>query len=167
VIGVDANGDNLRDVSRRACKKPSRGGLPNVLFGRLPLEEAPGALVGFTDRLTVLLPWGSLLDAVARPDPDGLARLAAVCGTDAELHVVFGYGRETDPAASALHLPPLEERAVLDHLRHAYREAGFAVRARQVPVHEVAALPTTWAKKLAYSGKRRVFAEILGRHQRA
>jgi 16S rRNA (adenine(1408)-N(1))-methyltransferase len=165
VIGVDANGDNLRNASRRSRKKPSRGGLPNVLFGRLALEEAPGALAGFADRLTVLLPWGSLLAAVARPDLHALGRLAAVCRQDAQVRVIFGYTGETDPATTALKLLHLDEPRVLDHLRHDYSEAGFAVRARHVPVDEVCALPTSWAKKLAYSGKRRVFIEIVGRRQ--
>ena len=165
VIGVDANGDNLREASRRALKKPSRGGLPNVLFGRLALEDAPGVLAACADRLTVLLPWGSLLAAVARPDSNALARLAAVCRDGADLRILFGFGNESDPATAALNLPSLDEGGVLDHLRRAYREAGFAVRARHVAIDEVAALPTTWARKLAYSGKPRAFIEIRGRRQ--
>ena len=167
VIGVDANGDNLREASRRALKKPSRGGLPNVLFGRLALEDAPGALAACADRLTVLLPWGSLLAAVARPDSNALARLAAVCRDGADLRIIFGYGYESDPATAALNLRPLDEPQVLEHLRHAYRQASLVVSARPVSTDEIAALPTTWAKKLAYSGKRRVFIEIVGRRQTA
>jgi 16S rRNA (adenine(1408)-N(1))-methyltransferase len=163
VVGVDANGENLREVSRRTLQKPSRGGVPNALFGRLGLECAPGALAALADRLTVLLPWGTLLRAVGLPDPDGLARLAAICRKGAEVRIVFGYGRMTDPKALALDLPSLEDPRALSYLEHAYGRAGFAVVARHLPVAEVATLPTTWAKKLAYSGNRRVFAEIVGR----
>jgi 16S rRNA (adenine(1408)-N(1))-methyltransferase len=163
VVGVDANPENLREVSRRTLQKPSRGGVPNALFGRVALEGAPGALSTLADRLTVFLPWGTLLRAVARPDPDGLERLAAVCRKGAEVRIVFGYGRMTDPKAFALDLPSLEDPAALDYLKHAYGRAGFAVVARHLPVAEVATLPTTWAKKLAYSGKRRAFVEIVGR----
>ncbi len=42
VIGVDANGASLLDVSRKASRKPARGGLSNVMFGRVSLEDAPG-----------------------------------------------------------------------------------------------------------------------------
>jgi 16S rRNA (adenine(1408)-N(1))-methyltransferase len=162
VIGLDANADLLRQVARRARAKPSRGGVPNAIFGRLALEQAPGALVALAHRLSVLLPWGSLLGAVAHPDRDGLTRLAALCREGAEVRIVFGYSHQTDPAAATLDLPPLEQVGALARLKNAYREAGFAVTARYTTIDEVAALPTTWAKKLAYSGKRRIFTEILG-----
>jgi len=65
--GVDATAENLRDASRRAGE--------NAVFGRLALEEAPGELAGFADRLTVLFPWGSLLRALTGGDAAALARL--------------------------------------------------------------------------------------------
>jgi hypothetical protein len=114
--------------------------------------------------LTVLLPWGSLLRAVARPEPEAIVRLAAVCRDGAEVRIVFGYSHDADPAADALDLPPLGGATALDDLKCAYREAGFAVSPRYLSIDDVALLPTTWAKKLAYSGKRRAFIEILGRH---
>jgi hypothetical protein len=89
VIGVDANVDALRESSRRFAVKPARGGLPNALLGRLALADAPGELVGLADSLTVLLPWGSLLRAVAVPDRDALRALRRICRTGAELRVVF------------------------------------------------------------------------------
>jgi 16S rRNA (adenine(1408)-N(1))-methyltransferase len=49
--------------------------MPNLLFGRLALEGAPGGLEGLAGRLSVLLPWGSLLRAAAGADPEGLRRL--------------------------------------------------------------------------------------------
>ena len=76
VIGVDAVVENLRVQARKLAGKPARGGLPNALLGRLALADAPGALEGLADRLTVLLPWGALLAAVARPDAGGSGRAA-------------------------------------------------------------------------------------------
>lgn len=124
----------------------------------LPLERAPAALEHLADRLTVLLPWGSLLRALALPDPAGLARLRGLCRPGAELRVVFGLG----PADAAAALPPLSD-AHLGHLARAYREAGLEVTARPTSRDEVGALPTTWAKKLAFSGNERRFVELLGR----
>jgi trans-aconitate methyltransferase len=85
VVGIDANADNLRTASRRAGASEARGGLPNLLFGRLALERAPGALEGLADRLSVLLPWGSLLRAAAGGEPEGLRRLRGLCAPGAEL----------------------------------------------------------------------------------
>jgi len=164
VIGIDANADGLRDTSRRFAAKPARGGLPNALLGRLALADAPGQLAGLANTLTVLLPWGSLLGAVARPDAAALGTLRGLCVSTAELRVVFGYGPRTDGAAIRdLALPSLDDPATLPTLERAYRDAGFAVTARLVDTAEVRELPTTWAKRLAYSGHERRFVEIAGR----
>jgi 16S rRNA (adenine(1408)-N(1))-methyltransferase len=162
-IGVDANADELRAASRRFAAKPARGGLPNALLGRLALADAPGEIAGLADRLTLLLPWGSLLRAVALPDAAALAALRALCRPEAELCVVFGYGPQTEATAiRALALPALDDPATPVALQRAYRDAGFAVIVRELPLDEVRALPTTWAKKLAYSGRPRRFVELRG-----
>jgi 16S rRNA (adenine(1408)-N(1))-methyltransferase len=162
VVGVDANADSLRLASQRAGAKPVRGGLANALFGQLALEDAPGELIGFADELTVLLPWGSLLRAVACDVP-ALTRLRALCRAHADVHVVFGYGSADAAAVSSLALPAADDAGFGRGLEGRYREAGFTVRARPLDVEAVRALPTTWAKKLAFSGKPRRFWELRGR----
>lgn len=160
VIGVDASAEGLREPSRKAAAKPARGGLANAMFGVLPLERAPGELAGLVDSLTVLLPWGSLLRAVALPEPDALARLRALCRPGAPLQVVFGYGPGDPLAVQALPGPT----AATQHaeLVAAYAAAGFAVTARPMSRDAVGELPTTWAKKLAFSNKEREFVLLSG-----
>ncbi len=136
-VGVDAIADNLRDASRRAGA--------NALFGRLALEEAPGELAGLADRLTILFPWGSLLRAVTSAEPDALARLRALCKAGAEVRFLF-------ELVSDAH--SIESR---------YREAGLALSGQPVTIEEARALPTTWSKKLGFSGKQRSFWEFRGR----
>jgi hypothetical protein len=154
VVGVDANGERLHEAARRAGRKSARGGAGNALFGRLALEQAPGELVGLADRLTIYFPWGSLLAAVAGPDPEALARLTAITRPGAELELVFGY----DAAIDGLTLPPLDPPA----LAARYGEAGLTVAARWLPLRDLRALPTTWAGKLAF-GRPRPFVELRGR----
>ena len=161
-IGVDANADELRVASRRFAAKPARGGLPNALLARLALADAPGELAGLADRLTLLLPWGSLLRAVALPDAAALAALRALCRPAAELCIVFGYGPPEAAAIRAFALPALDDLAMPAELQRAYSDAGFAVAVRELTLDEVRALPTTWAKKLAYSGRSRHFVELRG-----
>ena len=136
-LGIDAIADNLRDASRRASE--------NSLYGLLALEDAPGELAGFADRLTVLFPWGSLLRALFVPELDGLARLRAICRPQADVRFLFEL--DSDPGA-------LERR---------YLEAGFAVTGTPMPIDAARALPTTWAKKLGFSGRPRRFCELRGR----
>ena len=144
--GIDVNADNLRHASRRAAGLRARGGLPNLVYGRLALEEAPGTLEGLADRLTVLLPWGSLLGAVAGAEPDGLARLRGLCAPGAAIEVVVSEG-------------DLGGRSPED-LRAGYATAGLEVGIREAGTAEVAALGTTWAKRLARSDPGRRFVRV-------
>jgi 16S rRNA (adenine(1408)-N(1))-methyltransferase len=163
VIGVDANAENLREAGRRAAAKPARGGLPNARFGVLALDQAPGALLQLADELTVILPWGTLLAAVATARPEALQRLAAVCKPGARIRILFGYGPSADATAITAHaLPDSAAAAFGPQLASRYRAAGFALHARPVSVEEVRAVPSTWAKKLAFSGKPRSFWELTG-----
>ncbi|MFL5311548.1 MAG: hypothetical protein ACJ79H_13940 [Myxococcales bacterium] len=136
-MGVDGIADNLREASRRASA--------NSLFGRLALEDAPGELACFADRLTVLFPWGSLLRAVALAEANGLARLRDMCRPGADVRFVF------------------EVRSDVSELERRYFDAGLALRATPMPVEAARGLPTTWAKKLGFSGKPRSFSEFRGR----
>lgn len=133
------------------------------MFGRLPLDAAPGELVGLADALTILLPWGQLLRAVALPDAAGLARLRALCKPGATIRALFGYGPEADGAmVRDLALPNLASAGTLSTLEATYAEAAMAVRARHVTRDDLRALSTSWAKKLAFSCRERVFVEVTG-----
>ena len=117
---------------------------PGVLAS---LEPRLGA--GLADRLTVLLPWGSLLRAAAGRDETALRALRALCKPCAEVRVLFGYGPQTDAAAMRdLALPALDAAETIPALEQAYRASGFIVTARGVDADAVRSLPTTWAKRL-------------------
>jgi 16S rRNA (adenine(1408)-N(1))-methyltransferase len=119
----------------------------------MALERAPGALEGLANRLTVLLPWGSLLRAVALGEVDGLTRLGRLCAPGAAVEIVYGHGDSELPAAGG----PSAARVVAR-----YAEAGLEVSATKVSAGEVAALPTTWAKRLAHSDRERAFWRLKG-----
>lgn len=96
----------------------------------------------------MLLPWGSLLRAVALGEGDGLRRLRALCAPRAELEIVVGDGE------AGIESP--------DGLLERYREAGFDVSAERARAAEVADLGTTWAKRLARSDRGRSFWRLSG-----
>jgi 16S rRNA (adenine(1408)-N(1))-methyltransferase len=162
VIGIDTNAENLAEASRRASLKPQRGGTANVLYVQAAAEAPPPELEGIADSLVVLLPWGSLLQAVAAPEVAVLAGLARLCKPRAELRVVFGYDPSIEGAVAAA-LPPL----TVEHMRALparYAEAGFSVEARTLENREVANLRTTWAGRLAH-GRARRFCELRGKQR--
>lgn len=162
-IGVDANRDGLIDVSRRAASKPARGGVSNALFVHARLEQLPEALDGLASSLSILLPWGSLLRAVAVPEVGALHRLRRLCRAGAELTVLIGFDPARDQRTfDSLGIPP----PTLEHLTGAGLEAfigaGFEVKARIADTDEISTLPTTWAKKLVFGGTARRFFMLEG-----
>jgi 16S rRNA (adenine(1408)-N(1))-methyltransferase len=164
VIGTDANADGLREISRRASRKPVRGGLPNVLFARLSLEDAPGELAQLADAITVLFPWGTLLRAVALPEHEPLRKLALIGKPGARFRFLHGYGTGREArAVEELGLPTLGGPSTLRALEDAYAEAGLRAGARYVSREEVTSVQTTWAKKITFSHNERMFVELSGR----
>jgi len=89
-----------------------------------------------------------LLRAVSLPDPAALGRLRALCKPRAEVRFVFEH--ESAPEA----------------LQAAYHQAGLALTGREMSTEEARSLPTTWAKKLGYSGRPRHFRDFHGRADR-
>jgi 16S rRNA (adenine(1408)-N(1))-methyltransferase len=155
-VGVDASIDGLRQVSMRAA----RGGLTNLLYVRSGVEALPGELRGVADRVTAILPWGSLLAALACPVVPVLRGVRGVCQPEAVLTVVFGIDPERDRAeAHRLGLPELNDAFLSGDLAAGYAAAGFAIdRVRGLAATELTRWPSSWARRLAFGGEsRRVF----------
>jgi len=142
-VGIDSSSGGLREASRRAARKPARGGVPNTLFVRAQAESLPEELAGLTASVTVLMPWGSLLSAVAHGDARVLAGLRRLCAEGATLRAIAG--------------DPIEARAL-----PAWREAGFDARIAIARPEEIRALGTTWASRLVF-GRPRTFYELTAR----
>jgi 16S rRNA (adenine(1408)-N(1))-methyltransferase len=159
-IGIDANAAGLREFSRRA----SRERRANLAYVRASVEALPAELAGLADRLTVVLPWGSLLSAVALPSVPALRNLRAACQPGARLSVVLGSDPARDQAElRRLGLPPLAADGLADRVEAGYAAAGLRVeRVRALAVSEVAALPTTWARRLSF-GDGRSFVQLEAR----
>jgi len=151
-IGVDANAAGLRELSGRAF----RAGLANVLFVRAAIEDLPPELGGIADRVTVVLPWGSLLAAIGRPSVAILQSIRALCRPGASFTAVLGHDPVRDQQEMLrLGLPTLEATRLAGELATGYADAGFALSSVR-PMHaaELARWPSTWARRLAHGGPR-------------
>lgn len=145
---MDANAAGLRRRSSRAAA--------NVCYVRAAVEDLPPELTGIADRVTVILPWGSLLAAVARPVVPLLCGIRALCQPDATLTVVLGVDPVRDHAElERLELPALDSRHFLGALAEGYAAAGFRIGCvRAIAPAELARWPSTWARRLALGGAR-------------
>jgi 16S rRNA (adenine(1408)-N(1))-methyltransferase len=152
-VGIDANAAGLAGFSRRAV----RAGLANVVYVRAAVEDLPIELAGTADRVTVVLPWGSLLAAVASPSVPVLRGVRGLCRHEARLSVVLSLSARDRAEAIRLGVPPLDGDPAA-RLSAGYAQAGFALTAvRPLGLDELAGWPSTWARRLAHGRPRSVF----------
>ena len=97
-IASDANADGLLETAWKAARKPARGGILNLICIAEPLEVLATELESIAERLTVILPWGSLLRAVAAPEATSLLQIASLCSSKANIEIVFSFDPHRDAA---------------------------------------------------------------------
>ena len=150
---MDANATGLIRLSGRAAREQ----LANVIYVRASVEDPPLELAGVADRVTVVLPWGSLLAAFALPLAPALAGIRTLCRPEASLSVVLSVAERDAHEARRLHMPPLDG-GHLEDLALGYAAAGFAITSvRRLDPDQLAAWPSTWARRLAHGRPRPVF----------
>jgi hypothetical protein len=141
------------------ARKAEHERLPNLVYVRAAAESLPAELRASADRVTVVLPWGSLLAALTRPSQVVLAGVRALCRPSAEVTLVLGWDAGRDGAEAArLGLPPLDAAYLQGPLARAYAEAGLQM-AGVVPVDAEALRrwPSTWARRLAFGLRRPLY----------
>jgi 16S rRNA (adenine(1408)-N(1))-methyltransferase len=157
VIGFDANAAAMADASRRASRAPARDGLPNALFVVAAAEAPPGELIGLADLLTIVLPWGSLLDGVLGCAPHVTAGIASLVRPGGTIEVLISLHERDGRAASVLD----------DRTRHgmerAWAAAGIAlVEVAPATVEDVARTRSSWARRLRIGRDRDAWRLVLG-----
>jgi hypothetical protein len=135
-----------------------RGRLPNALFALGSIEALPGEFEGLATIVTVTLPWGSLLRAVALPDPNLLRSVASMCRAGATVESVFSASVRDANELQRLGLAgidPLHRRA---ELKAGYAAAGMCIEdVAALSSAELRSLGTTWAKRLSHDVERRTW----------
>lgn len=162
-IGIDANAKPLEKISMKATRKPSKGGLPNVLFVQAAIENLPAELNESADEIHIHFPWGSLLRAVIGGDASVLESLRRLCAPECLLEIVIGIDEERDKSEiERLELPNLSPDYLENVLLPRYEAAGFEVLTKGVlNASEWSKLETSWARKLQGNSSRQVTYFIL------
>jgi hypothetical protein len=106
--------------------------------------------------MSVILPWGSLLRAVAAPESTSLLQIASLCAPNANIEIVLSYDPERDgQEAARLGLTHLTDTHIRSTLPKLYEDAGLRVlSADKFPQQELAKYQTTWAMWLATGRSR-------------
>lgn len=157
-IGIDANTKPLEKISIKATRKPSKGGLPNVLFVQAAIENLPEELNAAADEIHIHFPWGSLLRAVALGDENVLASLRRISAPECLLEIVIGIDNERDKTEiERLELPKLSEEYLQKILIPKYETAGFEILEKGVlSSDEWSRIETSWARKLQNNDNRKI-----------
>ncbi|RCX09288.1 16S rRNA (adenine(1408)-N(1))-methyltransferase [Anaerobacterium chartisolvens] len=159
-IGLDPAAENMFEYSSRIIKKPSKGGLPNVLYVVSNIEELPDELSGAADNIYINLPWGSLLEGVVKASDHVLCnvvRLAKppeasleMCFTYSELHELGEMDRRE--------LPELSLDYIRETLVPLYHEKGIEIKQLgTIDNQDLREHGTQWAKRLGFGRSREVY----------
>lgn len=157
-IGIDANAKPLEKISMKATRKPSKGGLPNVLFVQAAVENLPEELNETADEIHIHFPWGSLLRGVASGDDAVLNSLRRICAPECLIEIIIGIDEERDKSEiGRLGLPKLSLDYLENKLIPKYEAAGFEIVEKGIlNSSDWSKLETSWARKLQSGSNREV-----------
>ncbi|MCX7749316.1 MAG: class I SAM-dependent methyltransferase [Clostridia bacterium] len=159
-IGVDSAAQNMMEYAAKVMKKPSKGGLSNVLYVVASAESLPEELTGMADKIHINLPWGSLLEGVVKCSDEIFDSIKKVVKpTGAELEICFTYSilYETGEM-NRRELPELSLDYVKGALIPAYEKKDIEVEDISIITNEVLReYGTQWAKRLGFGRARDVY----------
>jgi len=164
VIAIDANSRPLEKISEKIYRKPAKGGLSNLLFLQAAVEDLPSELDGLADEVTILFPWGSLLQTVMVGPQSNLENLRRICrdGALLRIHASLDFTKDKSEM-ERLGLSDLSLDQLDRALRDRYRSAGFEiVTSLQLNSRSAGLFETTWGRRLKQNPSRKYF-EIIAR----
>ncbi|QQS40840.1 MAG: methyltransferase domain-containing protein [Acidobacteriota bacterium] len=154
-IGVDANAKPLKKISTMAERKLGKGRRANAMFVHASAEDLPEEFKGIADEIFINFPWGSLLGAVLRPDPEFLTQILSVLKPGGRLSILTAI----DPKRDQTELGRLGIEPASAHFEISIASRYASAGLQQVPCGTGSArelrAETTWAKKLKGSRQRR------------
>jgi SAM-dependent methyltransferase len=155
-VGVDALEAPMAASIRRAAAKPARGGVENARFIVRDALDPPADLLGRASLVTVNYPWGSLLRAVAAPEPAGLAAVVSLLRPGGRLVALLNASASEDSSyAERLELPALDGEHIEERLVPGWSAEGLRdVSARLLDAGEEPPHRTTWGQRLVRGSGR-------------
>lgn len=154
-IGIDPAEKQLEIYSKKSLK----GKVDNVLFVVGSFELLPEELYGSSDRLSINLPWGTLLENIVKPTQTGVEKLLKLLKEQGTLEMILGYAPELEPTETKrLNLPQINLGFIKSEIVPSFEKYGFKCEdVTELEKSELKNIETTWAKKLNFGKDRKMF----------
>lgn len=152
VIALDASHDALINTAQKASRKFERGGATNLICLQGNIRESSDALREFADELRVILPWGDLLEGIAKINEPILRSLAMTCKENAQFSFVINAEIWKNNLPKHLsHLGEITPEFFKSH-KDEFLRFGFEIEnTHTMNRGEIQMLDTTWSAKLMSS----------------
>lgn len=163
-IGIDPVKNNMLEISKKIVKKSQKGGVSNVLLVIAAAESLPDILFNTADSISVLFPWGTLLEYVIRPDTEVLRNVSKLARENAGFEIVTTYSEKYEEGEMNRRDLPLINIGYFqsEQYRRSLMGAGFIISGIEEYDNEfVKKFHSLWAKRLAF-GRKRSFFRIYG-----
>lgn len=162
VIGLDANREVMRDVARKAARKPAKGGVGNLALVWSSIEDAPIEIVGIADEVEVVLPWGALLEGVVHADPDVVGGIASLARGGARVVFVLNCDVWEIQGPKPIDVLPAATPELFAALADTYAECGLELEyATYMTDAELADVASSWVKRVRDHHPRARFLRVV------
>lgn len=162
-IGLDPVKDNMAEIASKLIRKPEKGGLSNVLLVLATAEAMPEELKSIADCVTVLFPWGSLLEGIIKPNVKMLEAICGIAKSGAQFEFITTYSDSCEATTiDRRELPELSLEYFNGEYRGTLSKSGFEIVQIELLGNDyVKGFDSKWAKRLAF-GRKRDFYRITG-----
>lgn len=169
-IGVDPSEKQLEIYSKKANRKR----LNNVLFILGSIEQLPSELKNIADKVFIILPWGSLLESIIKPNKDNIDNILSLLKEkgmkedkkmekekklEEKIEIIFGYAGELEQRETKrLDLPNLSEEYIKEEIIPMFK---LEYKLKRLEKEDLRDIDTTWGKKLTFGRERPLFKLVL------
>lgn len=163
VIAIDSSFDALEKTSTTSRKKPSRGGVNNMLCLYGNIKNSADDLIEIADVVRILLPWGDLLEGIATLDEEMLCAISKCVKPGAKIEIVINAEIwKTNLPKSLEYLGEITPDFFTSN-SEIFKKAEIEIlESYEIPLKEIEELDTTWTNKLMSSRKSASFIMAKG-----
>ncbi len=161
-IGIDADRNGLIEYSHKITRKPSKGGLCNVVYLISNVNNLPDDLAEIANEVWIILPWGSLLQAVVLGEAEFIQNISKIAKKTGSIHTFVNYDLQYEAnEITKLGLPNLTIEYLETTLAPKYNNYGlFFSKSENLSNEEMTKIPSTWARRLGFGRPRQTIKTI-------